>query len=131
IPRPCQVSHRPGSASTYSPWRRSSSWRSSDTCVSGSGRAPHTSHLNTTETGMALLTITGGELGARLAPLRLDVVRAPDPPLPQVPDDGSVREPRGSRVQACGGIRLAERQVLVREPRHRARPADSAHVGTT
>ena len=57
MPRPCHVSQRPGSASTYSPWRRSSSWRSSASCVSGSGRASQISHLKTTTTGISCSSV--------------------------------------------------------------------------
>src|SRR5580704_5828394 len=68
MPRPCQVSQCPGSASTYSPWRRSSNWRSSESWVAGSGRAAQISHLKTTETG-----IGSGALAA-LQSMRMDVI---------------------------------------------------------
>src|SRR5579864_3689588 len=141
MPRPCQVSHRPGSASRYSPWRRSSNWPSRAACVGGSGCAPQISHLNTTETGIrsryragqALPTglfrpITAGELQAGTPPLRLDVEGPTDTAIPQILDERPVRNPRGLGVQPRGGVGFDERHVLVREPRHRARHTDTADV---
>src|SRR5580700_6668442 len=129
MPRPCQVSQRPGSASTYSPWRRSRSWRSSATCVSGSGRAPQISHSNMTETGISPpWLVATGELIARCAPVRLAVVPTPDRLRTEAAEHRPVGEPGPTGPEEAERVGVHERHELVRKARHRARRTDPPHV---
>src|SRR5579875_1925651 len=150
MPRPCQVSQCPGSASRYSPWRRSSSCASSAAWVSGSGRVPQISQRKTILTGIAspkrnswprptmsrrgragaAALIAAAQLRAGSPPRGLDVEGASNPQLAQVADDRAVCKPRGARVQARANSRGHERHVLVGKARHRAGHADAADVGT-